>query len=497
MTPGVFPRLVLGAASSGAGKTTVACGLMAAFRRRGLRVQPFKTGPDYIDPGFHTLAAGRESRNLDSRLMPRGAVVELFRRAAGDADLSVVEGVMGLYDGAGALDERGSTAHLAKILSAPVIILLDVKSAARSAAAAAWGFSRFDRKIRAAGFILNRVGSPSHFSTVKTAVEAATGLPVFGGLYPDEGLRMPERHLGLVPAWEAGTSPDAAARWNGYFAALADKIESTVDLDAVLAAARAAPEPPRGTTRVFGGFPPPREKTTTIACARDDAFHFYYRDNLDILRRYGARIVFFSPLEDGELPPETSGLYFGGGYPELHAEKLAANAAMLEAVRSAAGSGMPVLAECGGYMYLAESLRTFEGREYPMAGVLPVRVTMEKKLRALGYHDGTLLADCLLGRKGEVCPGHVFHWSRAEKSCGGNPAAGNGKAAVPLFSLTKPGREPFEDGFSLRNVAAGYLHMHFASRPGWAGNFVRTCRRYGRLAGGKTRGLPAITGDKA
>ena len=554
MSGGSFPRLVLGASSSGAGKTTIACGLMAAFRRRGLRVQPFKTGPDYIDPGFHGAATGRPGRNLDTRLMPRGTVLELFRRASADADLSIVEGVMGLYDGAGALDERGSTAHLAKVLRAPVIILLDVTAAARSAAALAWGFARFDRRLRTAGFILNRVGGPSHSALVKTAVEKATGLPVFGGLPRDESLRLPERSMGLIPVWETGGSGKDPLALDEYFSLLADLVEAAVDLDALLEAARGAPEPPPGGGRVFGGPPlprggepphtpeagpipapkgpapgqrprrpreegplsPPKGGTTAprtpgplkdgpvIALALDAAFHFYYQDNLDILERFGARVLPFSPLEDRGLPPGTAGLYIGGGSPELHAPGLAENQAMLRAVREAVRGGMPVLAEGGGLAYLARSLQTPRGDIFAMAGVLPARVAAEERLRALGYHDGKLLRDCPLGRKGESCPGHLFHRFRIQGTSGegevGGPISGGppGPAALhalgdeesPLFELTRPGREPQRDGFALGSLAAGSLHLHFASRPAWARNFVQACRRYGTRNGGQRKKEP-------
>jgi cobyrinic acid a,c-diamide synthase len=382
---------------------------------------------------------------------------------------------MGIFDGAGPLDEKGSTAHLAKILKAPAVILLDVKGAARSAAATALGFLRFDRRLRVAGFILNRVGSPGHLSVVKAAVEGATGVPVCGGLFTDESFKLPERHLGLVPAWEARSSAAAALRWKDYFASLAAVVESSLDLDALLAAARSAPRPPRGGNRLFGGMPdrtapsrrpkigaaPKKAAAPTsvkIAYALDDAFHFYYPDNLDILRRYGAELLPFSPTADAELPPEASGIYLGGGYPELHAEELAANKGMLDSIRSAALGGMPILAECGGFMYLSRSIRTFAGGDFPMAGLLPVRILMEKKLRTLGYYDGALLTDSILGRRGEVCPGHVFHWSNAEPSedsaVRGAAVDAEGGLAAPLFSLSKPGREPLTDGFALRNIAA-------------------------------------------
>lgn len=472
MTGAAFPRIVIAASSSGTGKTTLAAGLMAAFRRRGLRVQPFKAGPDYIDPGFHTLAAGRESRNLDTRLMPRSALAEIFRRAAGDADLSIIEGVMGLFDGAGPLDERGSTAHLAKILRAPTVVLLDIRSMARSAGALALGFQVFDRRVPLAGFILNRAGSPNHLHTAKTAVENAVGLPVFGGLPADPSLSLPERHLGLVPAWEARSSAEAAGRWREYISSLADRIEAAVDMDALLAAARSAPEPPRAGTRLFGGITGRRKAGTRIAYALDDAFHFYYPDNLDILRRYGAEPVPFSPLRDSALPPDIRGLYLGGGYPELHAQALSSNTGMLTAIRSAAREGMPVLAECGGYMYLSRSIKTFDGRSFPMAGLLPVRALMGKKLGALGYQDAVLLSPCFLGSPGESCPGHVFHYSVTET------VDETGETPAPLFRLEKPGREARTDGIAAFNIAASYLHIHFASRPLWAKRFVDACRRH-------------------
>ncbi|MCL4533843.1 MAG: cobyrinate a,c-diamide synthase, partial [Bacteroidetes bacterium] len=324
---GSIPRIVIAGATSGVGKTTFATGIMGALARRGLRVQPFKVGPDYIDPSYHTQVAGRPSRNLDSWMVPEPALRDLFARAAGCADIAVVEGVMGLYDGHNGLDESGSSAQVARLLRAPVLLVLDVSKTARSAAAVALGYQQFDRELNLAGVLLNRVGSETHRRWVQGAVEAATGLPVVGYLPRREDLVLPERHLGLIPTAEGRIGAE-------FFERLIAQVERTVDLGAVERLARAAGPLSDAHSGLFPEATlPPRAR---LALARDEAFSFYYQDSLELLAAWGAELVPFSPLHDASLPGGAAGVYLGGGFPELFARALSENRPMHQALRAAA-----------------------------------------------------------------------------------------------------------------------------------------------------------------
>ncbi|MDO8689679.1 MAG: cobyrinate a,c-diamide synthase [Dehalococcoidia bacterium] len=398
-------RLVLGGTWSGVGKTTLATGIMAALRGRGLAVQPFKVGPDYIDPSYHTLACGRTSRNIDTWMAPPEACLELFHRACLDAGIAIIEGVMGLFDGRSGLDDTGSTAHVARLLQAPVVLVMDVGHTCRSAAAVALGFNRLDPRVRIAGVILNRIGSQKHLRWTKEAVEGETGIPVVGHLPKDAGLHIPERHLGLVPTAERD-------RMEGFLAHLRQAIEEHIDLDLLLDIARSAGPLDTPPASVFP--PEPVEARCNLAVARDEAFSFYYQDNLDLLEAYGARLVYFSPLHDAQVPPETQGIYLGGGFPEVYAETLSANQSMLRSIRDAAGRGIPVYAECGGLMYLTEGITDFEGRRFPMVGLAPRWSTMKKKRAALGYVEVEVQGRSILSARGATLRGHVFHWSEIE-----------------------------------------------------------------------------------
>lgn len=479
-----LPRLVIAGTASGVGKTSVALGLMAALVRRGVRVAPFKAGPDYIDPGWHRLAAGRPSRNLDPWLLPEPTVRELFLRAAADADVAIVEGVMGLFDGHGAGGDSGGTAHLARLLAAPVLLVVDAGGMGRSAAAVVRGFQGFDPRVRVAGVILNRVGSDAHARLLREAVEAACGLPVVGFLRRDPGVVLPERHLGLVPAAEAGA--DAVAR-------LAQRVEEDVDLEAVLALAAAAPSlAPAPVAR--GGVASSGRRRVRLGLALDEAFHFYYRDALDLLEASGAELVPFSPLRDRRLPADLDGLYLGGGFPEVFAARLAGNAGLLAEVRAAAAGGLPVYAECGGLLLLCRSLVDLAGREYPLAGVVPARAVMGRRLAGFGYREAEALRDTLLLRAGERVRGHEFHyafleWDEAPPE--GRPHAyrlrrGPGEAGVP-------------EGWAAGNVLASFLHVHLSARPELARRLVACCAAYAtaRRAAGGGEGRPGAAAGRA
>lgn len=443
------PRFVLAAPATGQGKTTVAAAVMALLAERGLRVAPFKAGPDYIDPGHHRAAAGRASRNLDPWLLPPDTLHALFRRATtGDraADVAVVEGMMGLFDGASATSEAGSTAALAKGLAAPVVLVLDVWTMGRGAAAVVHGMTTFDPGLPLSGVIVNRAAGPGHFALCRDAIEASTSVPVLGWLPADAALAVPERHLGLTLSGEA---PIDLAR-------LKEAARETIDLDALLRIARAAPPLPRRPDPL-----PPRvgAHRATIAVARDAAFDFYYEDNLDLLRDLGAELRFFSPLDDARLPEDADALYLGGGYPELHAARLARNAAMRAAVARFAASGRPVYAECGGLMYLCEALVDADGARHPMAGVVP-GVSAMRKL-TIGYREVVALADSPLAEAGWAVRGHEFHHSVLEPPSG-QPAYRRKEGDETEGVVTGP----------VRNVLASYVHVHFGADPRLAERLV-------------------------
>ena len=406
--------IVIAGVRSGVGKTTIASGVMGALSRRGLRVQPFKAGPDYIDPTYHTIACGVPSRNLDTWLLPHPVAAELFHRAAGAADIAVVEGVMGVFDGHSSLDEDGSTAELAKLLDAPVILIADAGKVARSVAAEVLGYQQFDPDLRIAGVILNGVGSERHLEFCQPQIEATTGLPVVGWLPRRDDLIQPERHLGLIPTVE-GT---VLSEW---YDALNAQIEQTIDLDAIVRIAKTAGRPSNTGSQVF---PDERQPArAAIAVARDRAFSFYYQDSLDLLSAWGAEVIPFSPLDDSGLPDGVSGVYLGGGFPELFAEDLSRNDGMLPSIRSAIQRGLPVYGECGGLMYLGKSLSDLDGRQFPMVGAIPVVSSMEGRRLHLGYREVEACAEGPLLRAGEQVRGHEFHWSVLQNPPGEESAA--------------------------------------------------------------------------
>ncbi|CCI71507.1 cobyrinic acid a,c-diamide synthase [Paenibacillus polymyxa M1] len=463
-------RIVVAGTGSGAGKTTVTLGLMKAFADSGLRVQGFKCGPDYIDPTYHTAATGTPSRNLDSWMTSPDTVRETFIRASEGADLCVIEGVMGLYDGKDPLSNIGSTAEIAILTDSPVLLVVDVRSMARSAAAIVLGFQRLEPKLRIVGVIVNRCGSQGHYGIVKKAIEQECGIPVLGWLKRDEGLDIPERHLGLVPAVERG-------ELEPLFQRAAELIRAGTDLDALRALADSAP-PLRLPEHPL--FPPDRLPTAgheaetgerpVIAVARDAAFNFYYPENMDLLRYAGAEIVYFSPLAGERVPEHANGLYLGGGFPEEFAADIAANTGFLQDIRNAVSQDMPVFAECGGYMVLARTLTDRAGHAHHMAGVIPSDVRMQEKRAALGYREATALQDCLLLEAGETIRGHEFHYSVMSYD--------ESAAPYPFAYQTKGMRGLQSEGYAKGNLLAAYTHIHLASLPKAAVRWVEKCRAY-------------------
>ncbi|MEV6649537.1 cobyrinate a,c-diamide synthase [Streptomyces sp. NPDC051219] len=450
-----IPRLVVAAPASGSGKTTVATGLMAAFASAGLSVSPHKAGPDYIDPGYHSLATGRPGRNLDAYMCGTELIAPLFAHGASGCDLAVVEGVMGLYDGASGFGELASTAQVSKLLRAPVVLVVDASSQSRSVAALVHGFASWDPGVRIGGVILNKVGSDRHEALLREALDES-GVPVLGVLRRAETIATPSRHLGLVPVAERRADAVASV------AALAEQVRQGCDLEALLALARTAPplseaawEPGaapagRGTSHGPGRRP-------VVAVAGGAAFTFSYAEHAELLTAAGAEVVTFDPLRDEQLPDGTAGLVVGGGFPEVYAPELSANEPLRKAVAEMAHRGAPVAAECAGLLYLARSL---DGR--PMCGVLEAEARMSERL-ALGYREAVAVSDSVLAQAGTRLRGHEFHRTALE------PAAG----PAPAWGLVHPERRV--EGFVQRGVHASYLHAHWAATPGIAQRFVERC----------------------
>ena len=448
-----LPRIVVAAPASGHGKTTVATGIMAALRRRGYVVSGHKVGPDYIDPGYHELATGRPGRNLDPFLVGEERVVPLLIHGAAGADVAVIEGVMGLYDGKLGGAGFASTAHVAQLTTSPIVLVVDVSHASRSIAAVVHGMRTFDPAVRIVGVVLNKAGSPRHAKEVLDAL-AGTGLPVLGVLHRDDGVVAPARHLGLVPVAER---PDAVASLD----LLAERIEAALDLDQLLALARAAPD------LVAAQWNPATEVETgpvggarpLVAMAGGRAFTFRYTETEELLRAAGCDVTTFDPLADERLPADTRALYLGGGFPEVYAGELSGNVRLRKELLDAVASGMPTVAECAGLLYLC---RTLDGR--PMVGALAADATMTSRL-TLGYRDAVVAADQLAGPAGTQVRGHEFHRTAITPDAGDDPVYVIGGAP---------------SGFGLSTVTASYLHVHWAGHPGLATRFADAARAFGR-----------------
>ncbi len=437
------PRVVVAGTHSGAGKTTVASGLMAALASKGLKVAPFKVGPDFIDPSYHSLATGRPGRNLDAFLSGPELVAPLFAHGSRGADVAVIEGVMGLFDGKGGSGELASTAHVAKLLDAPVLLVVDASAMARSAAALVHGYATFDPALRVAGVVLNRVGSATHETMLREAIEPL-GVPVLGVLRRDASLANPDRYLGLVPVAERRN--DARATLDAAGAAVA----RSLDLDGTLRLAASA-----GPLLAQPWNPESSEPSlpTRISVAAGPSFSFLYRENLELLEGAGAEIAFFDPTSDEALPEGTDALYLGGGFPETYADTLSANEPLQEEVRRFAREGHPIIAECGGLIYLAREL---DGR--PMCGVLDAEARMTDRL-TLGYREARALSSSPLAPEDATARGHEFHYSAVEPRAGARAA----------WNLSGRGPEGFVSG----GVHASYLHTHWAATPELPRRLVR------------------------
>ncbi|HEY4049424.1 MAG TPA: cobyrinate a,c-diamide synthase [Acidobacteriaceae bacterium] len=462
------PRLMIGGISSGSGKTTCMVALCRALRRRGLSVAAFKAGPDYLDPTYHARAAQTRSHNLDAWMMGRESVLTTFASAAAGADIALIEGVMGLFDGVGPVSEEGSSAQVAKWLGAPVLLIVDASGMARTLAAIVLGCTTFDDGLSFAGVLCNRVGSRGHLDLLRFAVATPS---ILGGLPREPELSFPERHLGLRTADETAVTERQLDHW-------ADRLEEWCDVERILAAARQAPELPVPAWRA--SLLPANAPRCRIGYAQDEAFHFYYEDNLRRLRAAGATLIPFSPIHDSGIP-EVDGLLIGGGYPEVHAQALAANGSMRDSIRRFAEEGVPVYAECGGLMYLCSSIRVENGSSYPMVGLISGEAVMRSRLQALGYVEVTTTMPSILGPAGQHYRGHQFRYSEL---CGLAETLSEGAALVettrrPLaLNHRRSGAIDLEGYTYGQNVLASYVHGHWASNPAIPGHFVNACAAY-------------------
>ncbi|MBN2712360.1 MAG: cobyrinate a,c-diamide synthase [Planctomycetes bacterium] len=455
-----IPAYVMGGTNSGAGKTSITLGLARALSRRGMKVQTFKAGPDYLDPSYLALASGRPCYNVDGWMCGLDYVSGLVSEKSRDADLIFVEGVMGLFDGASSTSPEGSTAEIARHLGMPILLVASAASMARSFAALVRGFACFEEGLNLAGVIANRVGSERHAEILSESLIHEKLPPLLGAIPKSAFPVLPERHLGLVSA-------DYGAVDDSFIDKLADACEKHIDVDMLI-------------DMDGGGFRLPSSNSKCVAentdririgVAKDEAFHFYYADMLEAFAERGVEWVEFSPLNDQALPENIDALWFGGGYPESHAEKLSANSEMLSAVRNFAASGKPVYGECGGLMYLGRSLRDLEGNEFGMAGLVPIVTRMLPRLKRLGLTEVRLLEDCFWGNWGGVLRGHEFHFSEIAE----DRLVSDGWIPAYEVSYRRKG-ETSSEGWVKGNVLASYIHLHFASRPQAIDAFIKKIR---------------------
>ncbi|MCL5283179.1 MAG: cobyrinate a,c-diamide synthase [Armatimonadetes bacterium] len=454
------PRIVIGGVESGAGKTSVTLALVATLRRRGIKVQTYKVGPDFLDPSHLAQASGRPCYNLDGWMMGREYVERLFARTAGVCDLAVIEGVMGLFDGADPTTSEGSTAEIARWLKAPVLLVVSAQGMARSLAALVKGYAEFEPGVNIAGVIANQCGSARHAELLADSLKVAQLPPLIGGVPHGAFPELRSRHLGLITADGRNTPKSVLDRF-------ADAVDQNLPVDEVIRLAQSAPPLPAAILE-----PAPVKRPVRIGVAYDEAFHFYYQDLFDELEMRGCELVRFSPVGDAYLPAGLDAIYFGGGYPELYAEALTANQGMRDEVRRFAAH-RPIYSECGGLMYLAQQLETVDGRQHPMIGLLPTSTRMLNRLKALGYIEVTLNEASLWGEKGAVLRGHQYHYSELIGDPLLNP---NWKTVYTLRWWHRNATEC--EGFQSGSVLASYVHLHLASKPAAMEHFIGLCKRW-------------------
>lgn len=451
-----IPRIVIAGTQSGVGKTTVATGLMAALRSAGYTVQGFKVGPDYIDPSYHSMVTGRSSENLDSWMVPSDQILEIFSQASKNADVAVIEGVMGFYDGMNGKDDSGSSSQIAKLLNCPVLLVIDCHQMARSAGAVALGFRDFDPKVKVKGVILNNIAGEMHAQWCREAVESI-GLPVVGWLPINKKVSLPERHLGLIPTPEKQNSP-VLKEITGF-------IKEHISIDQVYGIAKSAGPLPAAKKKIF---PSKKQKADVkIGVAFDEAFNFYYPTNLNLLEQYGAEIVRFSPIKDKELPKGVSGLYIGGGFPEMFLKELESNQSMRKSILQASEKGMPIYAECAGLMYMTKSIADFDGKSYSMVGALEGKTKMTS-CTLIAYVTAEVVNRNILSNKDSSIKGHEFHNSVITDIPQSTKFAYN--------MLMGQGIKDKKDGWVKNNILASYMHIHFAQNNEIAKSFIEKNR---------------------
>lgn len=456
---------VIAGTHSGSGKTTVTLALMAFFTAKGLKVQPYKVGPDFIDPGLHTRITGRVSRNLDGWMLTKDYNISLFSWASRDADMAIVEGVMGIYDGFGGKSEDGSTAQMAKWLGIPVILVIDAKSMARSVAALVHGFTTFDPGVNWGGIILNRVAGEGHFEYLRDAlVSSLPHIPILGWIPRDDHISLPERHLGLVTVEESPLDREWINR-------AAEIVSKHIDIEKLISTTTVRTSPSSSPFSFELQSDSGCNAPVNIAIARDAAFCFYYEDNLDFLRTFGARLSFFSPLAGETIPPDSDAVILWGGYPEMHIEKLTANKKFLEDLGRCFQDGIPIYAECGGLMTLSRFIEDWNGKKWPMAGILPFGTRMLKRRKALGYVEVELTERSMLGDEGTTIRGHEFHYSEI---CEEDKVS----RLDTIYKVSRrKGDTPRREGYAVGNSIASYVHQHWGSNPHVPGNIVAFLRR--------------------
>ncbi len=481
---GNIPRVLISADRSSSGKTTISMGLMAVLVSRGYKVQPFKVALDYIDPSYHTEITGRFCRNLDGYLMDENGILDVYTHGCetGDqADIAIVEGVRGLYEGFESLSDLGSTAQIAKILNCPVILVINARSITRSSAALVKGYRDFDPDVEIAGVILNNIGSRRHAEKAKEAIEHYTGVPVIGIIPRDQSMQISMRHLGLMPALE-GRRRLGDEGFDARLRGIEEIIDKGIDIDRFLKIASNVKPLKSPEKSVFSSThdPDPKKYKPKIGIALDEAFNFYYRDNIDLLQLAGAEIVYFSPVKDPTLP-DVDGLYIGGGYPELFAAELEANESMRQDIKTASAEGMPIYAECGGLMYLTEKISTdvpgkgtyhnasMPESTYSMVGALPGHTIMGQT-RVVSYNIGTLEKDCIIGKKGNSFKGHEFHHSEIQE------IPDDAEFVITISRGT--GIKDDKDGLVSENTLGSYAHLHGVAYRELAGSLVEAARKF-------------------
>ena len=442
-------RIILAGTGSAVGKTTIATGIMKALSEK-YNVQPFKVGPDYIDPSYHTLATGNTSRNLDSFFMKEGQVRDSYLKAMGDKDIAVIEGVRGLYEGIDSVNDIGSTASIAKSLKAPVILIINSRSLVKSAAALVLGFKALDSEINIAGVILNKVKNKAHFEKTKRSIEEITNTEVIGGITRDDKISIEQRHLGLVPAVERENSLKYIDIWS-------EVIKNSIDLDRLVEIANTAPKLTSDIIPIWNKI---NKQPVKIGVAFDEVFNFYYKENIESLEANNAKVVYFSPLKDERLP-DVDGLYIGGGYPELFSKQLSENENMLKQIKQFHLENRPIFAECGGLMYLMNSIH-----DDKMVNVYPYKSVLTDRVQALKYTIAEVTQDNIISKKGEKFNGHEFHYSKVLVD------DNNIKHNLAFSILRGKGSYNLQDGFMERNTLASYVHTHVAAMPDFGGNLA-------------------------